>query len=360
MSKRLTINVTLLILGVTLGALFQPFNSLLSLAQGDCRTFPETGKQVCGRFLEYWDGAGGLAQQGYPISDPMSEVSDTDGKTYTIQYFERAVFELHPENYAPNDVLLSLLGVFRYQERYQGSAPNQVPNVETGSQLFSETNKRVGGLFLDYWKRHGGLAQQGFPISDEFVEVSELNGQSYKVQYFQRAVFELHPENPDPYKVLLSQLGTFRYSAQYVAGKSTPPPAPTPVVLSAEYVIGVLKSAGLPIGQSVVYNEATDPNNLIGRPGQYVAKGTWHDTRLEPPTALDKLGVDDGGGVEIFATNAAAQKRYEYIKAIGEGSPLFLEYGYVQGVVYLRVSKELTPSQFEEYKNAIKVIPTSP
>src|SRR5436305_434257 len=89
----------------------------LSAAQtpAGSRTFTETGKTVKGKFLTYWDGHGGLAQQGFPISEEMQEKSDTDGKTYTVQYFERAVFELHPENAAPNDVLLSLLGVFRYR-----------------------------------------------------------------------------------------------------------------------------------------------------------------------------------------------------------------------------------------------------
>src|SRR4051794_38239045 len=65
-------------------------------AQGGSQTFPETGKTVSGRFLEYWNANGGLAQQGYPITNTMQEKSDTDGKTYTVQYFERAVFEAHP------------------------------------------------------------------------------------------------------------------------------------------------------------------------------------------------------------------------------------------------------------------------
>src|SRR5438874_13578588 len=78
--------------------------------QANCQTFPETGKSVCGRFLSYWREHGGLAQQGYPISGEFPERSEIDGKTYTVQYFERAVFEVHPENRPPYDVLLSLLG----------------------------------------------------------------------------------------------------------------------------------------------------------------------------------------------------------------------------------------------------------
>src|SRR5215204_775329 len=60
--------------------------------QSDSRLFPETGKTVRGLFLTYWNEHGSLAQQGYPISEEMRERSDTDGKTYTVQYFERAVF----------------------------------------------------------------------------------------------------------------------------------------------------------------------------------------------------------------------------------------------------------------------------
>jgi hypothetical protein len=63
------------------------------------------------------------------------------------------------------------------------------------------------------------LAQQGYPISDEFTEISDLNGQPYTVQYFERAVFEYHPENAGTaYDVLLSQLGTFRYKEKYPIG----------------------------------------------------------------------------------------------------------------------------------------------
>ncbi|MEA2576258.1 MAG: thermitase, partial [Chloroflexia bacterium] len=116
--------------------------------QSDSRTFPETGKTVKGRFLTYWNEHSGLPQQGYPISTEMQEKSDTDGKTYTVQYFERAVFELHPENTAPNDVLLSLLGNFLYKQKYPSGATAQKPNTSAGSELFQQTGKRVGGLFL--------------------------------------------------------------------------------------------------------------------------------------------------------------------------------------------------------------------
>ena len=79
---------------------------------------------------------------------------------------------------------------------------------------FAETGHSVGGLFRTYWEQNGGLAQQGYPISDEFEETSILDGKKYTVQYFQRGVFELHTENAGtPYEVLLTQLGKLTASA---------------------------------------------------------------------------------------------------------------------------------------------------
>ncbi len=195
-------------------------------AQGDSRTFPETGKTVNGQFLQYWNNNGGLAQQGYPISEEIQERSDTDGKTYTVQYFERAVFEMHPELTTANKVLLQLLGVFLQQQKYASGAPGQQPNTSAGSVLYQQTGKRLGGKFKTYWDTHGGLAQQGYPISDEFMEKSDLDGNTYLVQYFERAVFEYHPENAGtPYEVLLSQLGTYRYKAKYQNQGGSPAPS---------------------------------------------------------------------------------------------------------------------------------------
>lgn len=238
MRKHILLYVVAALLVMAVAALFRPFNASPSFAQAGCQTFPETGKTVCDRFLQYWQAHGGLAQQGFPKSERMQEQSLTDGKTYTVQYFERAVFEAHPENQAPHDVLLSLLGSQRYSQKYPQGAPGQKPNTDVGSQLFAETGKRLGGLFLKYWKEHGGLAQQGFPISDEFMEKSDLDGKTYLVQYFERAVFEHHPNNKPPYDVLLTQLGTLQYGQRYqqsapptVTVPSAPPPGPEPTAV---------------------------------------------------------------------------------------------------------------------------------
>lgn len=132
MSNKSFKNVGLLIAGLTLGAALQPLSLVIAPpqagAQAGCQTFPQTGKQICGRFLDYWTRNGALAQQGLPLSGEFQEKSDLNGQTYTVQYFERAVFEKHPENAAPYDVLLSQLGTFQFKAKY----PNGDPAVGGG------------------------------------------------------------------------------------------------------------------------------------------------------------------------------------------------------------------------------------
>jgi hypothetical protein len=88
-----------------------------------CTYFEQTGYNVCGDFLNYWssnglnlDGQPGFTAQeslalfGLPLTGEF-EATLEDGNRYTVQWFERARFERHPENNPPYNVLLSRLGV---------------------------------------------------------------------------------------------------------------------------------------------------------------------------------------------------------------------------------------------------------
>ncbi|MBF6613258.1 MAG: ABC transporter substrate-binding protein [Chloroflexi bacterium] len=212
-SKWVSILAALMLAALALPA----FDGSTSHAQSGSQTFPQTGKTVQGKFLTYWNSHGGLAQQGLPISSEMQEKSETDGKTYTVQYFERAVFEAHPENQAPYDILLSLLGVSQLKLSHPLGVPGEKASTDNPLK-FDKTSKVVGGKFRTYWESHGGLAQMGYPLTNEFQEVSQTDGKTYTVQYFERAVFEAHPENAAPNDVLLSLLGRFQYGRKYAAG----------------------------------------------------------------------------------------------------------------------------------------------
>jgi CSLREA domain-containing protein len=90
--------------------------------RAECMYFERTRLNLCGRFAEAWrsdglrlDGQAGIAFEeslalfGFPVSNAFT-VTFPDGTRRTIQYFERARFEAHPENATPYDVLFGLLG----------------------------------------------------------------------------------------------------------------------------------------------------------------------------------------------------------------------------------------------------------
>ena len=182
------------------------------------RTFLETERSVSGKFWTAWQGSrsyeDSLYINGLPLTDRRPEVNPTDGKTYETQWFERARFEYHPGNQAPNDVLLGLMGVHAAQGR-QGEEPfKPMPDPGNGLDWFKDTGHTLGDTseggqaIALFWRRLGGLAQFGYPLSQPFMEVNKENAKSYLVQYFERQRFEYHPENKGTrYEVLLGRLG---------------------------------------------------------------------------------------------------------------------------------------------------------
>src|SRR5438105_13963632 len=130
------------------------------LAQSNVVRFPATGKELKGMFLEYWNSHGGLAQQGYPISNELQEISGVDGNTHTAQYFERAVIELHPENYPPYDVLPSLLGTTFYKQRSPQETPGQGANTCPSSPLLAPTCQSVSPCSLNVCQPPVSLPQR--------------------------------------------------------------------------------------------------------------------------------------------------------------------------------------------------------
>jgi hypothetical protein len=84
---------------------------------------PETGHNIVGPILSYWQSNGGVPVFGYPLSEAFKEKSPTNGETYLVQYFERQRLEYHPENNDPKfQVLLGLLGVQSYVLKF-GAPP---------------------------------------------------------------------------------------------------------------------------------------------------------------------------------------------------------------------------------------------
>jgi hypothetical protein len=158
------------------------------------RYFPETGHWVTGEFLKTYESVPDpVLIFGYPITEAFQE--QTYGRI--IQYFQRAVFELHPENPPELRVRIAELG----KHLYQPGKPLAIPANFPACEYFTETGQQVCYAFLDFFTTNGGAAQFGYPISGFEIQDERI------VQYFQRARFEWHPERPAGERVLLSDLG---------------------------------------------------------------------------------------------------------------------------------------------------------
>lgn len=163
------------------------------------RYFSETGHTVSGFFLKTYESATDpVLIFGYPITEAFQDQTSNR----IIQYFERARFELVPENPPELRVEISPLGRLVYPKTPRRSTPSNLP----GCRYIPETGVNLCYDFLDFYTANGGAAQFGYPIAN----YEEVDGRI--VQYFQRARFEWHPEKPIGERVKLTNLGKLYFS----------------------------------------------------------------------------------------------------------------------------------------------------
>jgi hypothetical protein len=147
-------------------------------------------------------------------------------------------------------------------------------------------------------------------------------------------------------------------SSTAASSNSSAAAATTVAKLDAPSLLKKLHAAGLPITDSVVITENNDPNNLIGRPGQYTSKVVFADPRAGK--ALDKATPDNGSGgsVEVFADATAAKTRSDYIqRSLAALGPVAgTEYHYLTGPALVRVTGKLPPSKAAQYETAVKAM----
>jgi hypothetical protein len=158
------------------------------------RYFEETGHWVTGDFYTAYLS---IPNPDEIYGNPLTEAFQNQLSRRYIQYFERAVFELHLERPAELQVQRSHLGRFLYEPGQEISIPPNSPACQT----FEETGKQVCYAFLNYFHKNGGVIEFGFPISN--VEIRE----GRIVQWFQRARFDWRPELESGQRVKLANLG---------------------------------------------------------------------------------------------------------------------------------------------------------
>ena len=168
------------------------WGSVNAQAQDTFKYFSETGHNVKGDFFKYYNGnPNATFLYGYPITE---EFTSKDGKT--VQYFQRARFELRSDQPEGQRVQLSPLG----QLTFVTTGPLNVNN-SFASRLYAETGFPVCFAFLEFFDKYGGVAQFGYPISGFEYHENKI------VQYFQNTRLEWQPWKNEGDRVAVSDLG---------------------------------------------------------------------------------------------------------------------------------------------------------
>lgn len=212
---------------------------------------------------------------------------------------------------ADHALMISNGSILTYGYPYQTGMPLDARSGvrdphQNGVDYFPETGHTLRGEFRNRWHQYGGLAQFGYPLTEEVGEISRTDGQTYLVQYFERARFELHPDLPRPYNVLLGLLGRSmaagrEQEAPFVArpnpgtGYYTPETGHSiaPEFLRYWQSHGGLSIYGFPISEAFVERD------YVGGPGylvQYFERNRFelHPELPEPyRVSLGLLGVEE-------------------------------------------------------------------
>jgi hypothetical protein len=128
-------------------------------AKADVQFFKETGHTLRGRFKAFWEAYGGLTQFGYPLSEELKEFNPASAQLQTVQWFERARFELHPEFAGTRyEVELWPLG---WQMFWGGPAPEQWQGAGAALTLPSGPLSNPNGLDNNGGPGPGGSTTPG-------------------------------------------------------------------------------------------------------------------------------------------------------------------------------------------------------
>ncbi len=195
-------------------------------------------------FVAYWRDNGGLPVFGYPIS-ALEQFTGDEGRLLTVQWTERNRLELHPDKPPAYRIQIGRMGAEALARAGRDPFADPPENgPQPGCLWFPETGHNVcdqepGNGFRSYWQNNGlripglsryaqSLALFGYPLTAPQME-RNANGDLVLTQWFERARFEWHPQNPARSRVLLGLLGRELYTS----------PQPLPDLRSGRSVFGV-------------------------------------------------------------------------------------------------------------------------
>ena len=182
-------------------------------------------------FKDFFDRTGGLQRWGFPTSEVHVEESGA-----LTQYYQRGIVDFHRRPDLGNIYVLERRLAWDYFGGGQGGSPDLgvepgTVNHNTGEQLgpwnHKVSNFSVGGVrtgFLDFFNAFGGVQAFGFPKTEARVDTNAPGTvhiaaatPGFIRQYFQAAVMEYHPQDPQA-PVKLRLLGDDLRNLKYPGG----------------------------------------------------------------------------------------------------------------------------------------------
>ena len=168
------------------------------------RYFPETRHNLLGGFNGSGTRTGASPSSATP-DRRVPRVNPQDGRTYTVQYFERARFEWHPDT-SSRRARQDRPGSFGAQQQAGGHATRSARLPSTPDKgAISRRLKHMAGWVLSSssGRRSTAILLLGLPLSEEVAE----NGKT--VQYFEFGRLEVQPRRHDvEERVSIAILGT--------------------------------------------------------------------------------------------------------------------------------------------------------
>jgi hypothetical protein len=285
----------LAVLFLVLTVLLTPWGKA-SAQSADVQFFPETGHNIKGEFLRFYKGTSDPRLVfGYPITE---QITSKDGKT--VQYFQRARFELRADLPNGQQIQLTSVGSATYKPEQQLTMGNSA-----GCDLFS-SGYSVCFAFLDFYKASGGVPQFGNPISPfEFHE-------NLIVQYFEKARFEWRADRTEGQRVVLTDLGRLYFDQLGEDAAHLKPVQPLDAtinpILSLRIRAFVAKPLTRPTGQQTVY--VIVQSQTLQAVSNATGKTTvnWPDGRKE-----EYFFTTNNAGLGTITFNFSDQKQGELV-----------------------------------------------
>lgn len=202
------------------------------------RYFEESGHNVGGIFLSFFEKKGGVETFGLPITEAFEERGEIQ------QCFERVCLRRIVQQ-SREQVEIIPLGVVLTKGVTDHPAFAPSPPASRGAALyFPATGHNLSYQFRSFWETQGGHPRFGSPISEAFIERDKQTGQTRTVQYFERARLEYRLIAPGVQSLV--QVGML--GREYVSSRKFPPS-----VTSSARPIRILGSSTIRFGPSSAY-----------------------------------------------------------------------------------------------------------